>query len=154
MIYKKYFSLVLGFFLIISFAHSQEAEETGTVFPPQAIIIASYRGDENMVREILAAGTDKNVRDALGATALHAATYQLNLNVVKLLVDHGFDLNAQDTKNGYTPLHTAVAANNVSVARLLVQYKANKDIRDLNKQTPLEKARREDKQEMVRVLIR
>ena len=107
-----------------------------------------------MVREILAAGTDKDVRDALGATALHAAMYQSNQNVVKLLLDNGFDPDAQDTKNGYTPLHAAVAANNIAMARLLIQYKANKDIRDLNRQTPLEKARKEDKQEMVKVLIR
>jgi len=151
---NRIFFVLLGFFITFASVYPQENEETIGAFPPQAIIVASYRGDEKMVREILAAGTDKDVRDALGATALHAAMYQSNQNVVRLLLENGFDLNAQDTKFGYTPLHTAVVANNLAMARLLLLYKPNKDIKDLNRQTPLEKARREDKQEMVRVLIR
>ena len=153
MIRKRCFLLFLGLVFAGSFAASQEAEEPEN-FPPQAIIIASYCGDENMVREIIAAGTDKDVRDSLGCTALHAAMYQNNLVVIKLLLDNGFDLNAKDTKHGYTPLHTAVVANNAAAARLLIQYGADKGIRDMDRLTPLDKARRMDKQDMVRILIR
>ena len=147
----KFPAVLLAFVFIASFAVAQENEGG---FPPQAIIIASYRGDDAMVRELLAAGVDKDVRDALGATALHAAMFQPNLRVVKLLLDNGFDPNVRATKNGNTPLHFAVASNNLGAARLLLQYYANKNIRNLDGLTPLDKARREEKDEMIKLLYR
>jgi len=69
-------------------------------------------------------------------------------------LDYGFDPRARVAKDGFTPLHNAVAANNIGAARLLLQYGANKNIRALNGQTPIDKARREEKQELVMVLYR
>jgi len=130
------------------------AENTAAAYPPQAIIAAAYRGDDAMVRELLAAGVNKDVRDALGSTALHAAMFQLNLNVVKLLLDNGFDVNARVTKNGNTPLHYAVAYNNPAAVKLLLQYNANRNIRNLEGLTPLEKARKEEKTEIIKLLYK
>lgn len=147
---KGVFSLIILLFLIMA-AGAQEADY---VFPPQAILNASYVGDEGMVREILAEGADKDVRNAFGDTALHIAVYQPNLMIIKLLLDYGFDPNAVATRNGNTPLHNAVAANNVNAARLLLQYGANKNIRANDGQTPLEKARKEEKRELILLLYR
>ena len=155
MIRKNFLLILLGLIFTVSLAaQAEENDEPEIVFPPQAIIIASYRGDLQMVREILATNCDKDVRDALGCTALHAAMYQTNLEVVKCLLDNGFDPNARDTKNGFTPLHNAVASNNVAAARLLIQYRADKNIKSLEGQTPLDKARKEEKREMVMLLYR
>ena len=149
---KKYFFVLLVFISSVSFCFAQETEGA---LPPQAIIIASYRGDAAMARELIAAGVvDKDVRDALGATALHAAMFQSNLIVVKLLLDYGFDPNTRATKNGNTPLHYAVASNNLDAARLLLQYHANKNIRNLEGLTPIDKARKEEKEEMIKLLYR
>ena len=148
---KKLFSILLVFIFVASFGFAQES---ALVFPPQAIIIASYRGDDIMVKAILAAGVDKDVRDALGATALHAAMYQTNVTVVKLLLDYGFDPNVRATKNGNTPLHYAVSSNNLEAARLLLKYSANKNIRNFDGLTPLDKARREEKTDMAKLLYR
>ena len=152
---KKYFNLFL-FCLIFTFspaipAKAQEAED---VFPPQAILIASYLGDEDLVREILLCKIDKNFRDNFGDTALHVAVFQKNIVVVKLLLDYGFDPNAITTRNGNTPLHNAVAANNIAAARLLIQYGANKNIKAKDGLTPIDKARREEKRELVLLLYR
>ena len=149
--FKNFALLILLGFILPVFA---SAEDAGSAYPPQAIITASYRGDDSMVRELLAAGVDKDVRDALGATALHTAMLQSNLVVVKLLLDYGFDPNARATKNGNTPLHYAVACNNIGAVRLLLQYNANKNIRNLEGLTPLEKARKEEKEEIVKILYR
>jgi len=148
---KRFFLVLL---LVISVVFTGFSDEGGNNFPSWAIINASYAGDENMVRELLEAGVDTDVRDALGATALHAATLQSNLVVVKLLLDHGFDPNVRASKSGNTPLHYAVASNNVGAARLLLQYNANKNIRNFDGLTPLERARREGKTEIARVLLR
>ena len=148
---RKYgFFPLFVFVFAVSFTLSGE-EQT---FPPQAIFVASYRGDEEMVRQILATGPDKNVRDDFGDTALHVAMFQKNIAVVKLLLDYGFDPNAKATENGYTPLHNAVAANNVEAARLLLQYGANKNIKGLDGLTPLDKARKEEKRALVLLLYR
>ena len=151
MIGKRFFSILLVFVFAAPFAAPQEA---GRTFPPQAIIVASYQGDAEMVRTILVSNPDKDARNAFGDTALHVAIFQPNLLVVKLLLDHGFDPNAKTIRNGYTPLHNAVAANNVGAARLLLQYGANKNIRALDGLTPLEKARKEEKRDLILLLYR
>ena len=146
--------LALGLLFVYTSSAQEEIAAESAAFPPQAIILASYRGDENMVREILSTGTDKNVRDSLGSTALHAAMYQSNLAVVKLLLDYGFDPNARDVRNSNTPLHNAVAANNLGAARLLIQYRADKLIKNMDGLTPMEKARKEEKRDLVLLFMR
>jgi len=154
MVRRGYFFLSLAFIFTVLFAAGGEAQETGQTFPPQAIIVAAYLGNEEMVKDILATGPDKDVRDGFGDTALHVAIFQPNIKVVKLLLDYGFDPNAKATKNGFTPLHNAVAANNVDAARLLLQYGANKNIRALDGLTPLEKARKEEKRDLILLLYK
>ena len=133
-------------------AVSGNAQEFEPVYPPAAIINAAYRGDEKAVMEILKAGCDKDIRDSVGATALHVAVYNTNTQVLKLLLDYGFDPNATITKNGCTPLHNAVTANNPAAVRILLQYGADPDIKDFNGSTPLDRARKEEKTVLVRLL--
>ena len=151
---KNCFLALFCFFFVIPFAVPVNAQENALVFPPQAVIIASYRGDAEMLTEILISGADRDVRDALGSTALHVAMFQPNSAVVRILLEHGFDPNAIAAKNGYTPLHNAVAANNLTAARLLLQYGADRNIECLEGQTPLNMARKEEKGAMVNILYR
>ena len=151
---KNNFLVFLIFVFVISLAAGGEAQEIEEKNSPLAILTASYRGDEKSIREILAAGADKDVRDAFGATPLHLAMFQSNLAVVKLLLDYGFDPNAVASRNGFTPLHNAVAANNADAARLLIQYGADKNIKCGNGLTPLDKARKEEKRALIFLLYR
>lgn len=154
MIRKYRFLLPLVFSLVIPFAVLAENAVPEKLFPPEAILVAAYRGDVEQVKAILADGPDIDVRDAFGATALHVAIYQQNPAIVKLLLDYGFDPNAVAARNGYTPLHNAVAVNNAEAARLLIRSGANKNIKNLDGQTPLEKARKEQKQALVLLLYK
>ena len=151
---ERFFLIPLVFVFAVSFAVSAESEETKKTFPPQAIHVAAYRGDAELVREILATGPDRDVRDGFGDTALHVAIFQQDLSIVKLLLEYGFDPNVRTLRNGYTPLHNAVAANNVEAAKLLLKYKADKRIKSLDGLTPFEKARKEEKRELVMLLYR
>ncbi|TKB58332.1 ankyrin repeat domain-containing protein [Ferrimonas aestuarii] len=113
---------------------------------------AAYHGDEALVIKLLATNPDPDARDSFGGTALHGAMFQDNLNIVRLLIDAGFDVNAIGPRNGYTPLHDAVWANNLEAAKLLVENGSRVDIRSRDGQTPLDKARAEAKFEMVKYL--
>jgi ankyrin repeat protein len=144
------------FFLlgILFFAGANGLFPQEETLPPSAIINAAYAGDAEMVKAILAAKPDPDVRDAFGATALHEAIFEANLEVIKLLLDYGFDVNAVVPSLGYTPLHYAVWLNKPSVVPLLLRYKADKTIKNKEGQTPLEMAGRQGRRELVIALSR
>jgi ankyrin repeat protein len=149
---KKIVSLVLlfaSFASVVSFGVVFAQE-----FPPTAILNAAYKGDTEMVKLILATNPDPDIRDNFGATALHEAIFESNLEVIRLLLDNGFDVNAQVPSNGYTPLHYAVWLNKPEAVRLLLSYNADKNIKDKKGFTPLEKATKEGKRDLVIALSR
>ena len=129
-----------------------ETEEV--VYPPNAILNAAYMGDIEMMKRILATNPDKDVRDAMGGTALHVAIFKSNFEAMKLLLENGFDINATVSSNGFTPLHYCVWFNNVDAARFLLLCNADRNIKDSDGLTPLEKAAKESKRDMMLVLSR
>jgi ankyrin repeat protein len=153
--FLAFLGLIFAVMSVFADAESPQADgmqDCDPEFPSCAIINASYRGDIKIMQELLAAGVDKDVRDALGATALHEAMLQPNIQVVDLLLKNGFDPNAIATRNGYTPLHFAVAANNIAAARLLLRYGADKRIRCLKGLTPLDIAKQSEKSAFISLL--
>ena len=111
---------------------------------------AAYNGDINKVRELLQKGVKPDERDSFGGTALHAAMFQKNMQIVKLLLQNGFNINAQGTQNGYTPLHDAVWANNLEAAKLLLDEGAKTNLKGKDGLTPFGKAKNEGKTEIVK----
>ena len=111
---------------------------------------AAYNGDINKVRELLQKGVKPDERDSFGGTALHAAMFQKNMQIVKLFLQNGFNINAQGTQNGYTPLHDAVWANNLEAAKLLLDEGAKTNLRGKDGLTPFGKAKNEGKTEIVK----
>ena len=73
--------------VITSFSFSQ-----GKKYSPTAIHEAAHNGNINLVREILQTKPDPDIRDSFGGTALHAAMFQKNIEIVKLLIDAGYDV--------------------------------------------------------------
>jgi ankyrin repeat protein len=150
-----FFVFVL-FILVIPACPQDEKEKEEAApaesYPPRAIINAAYRGDAEMVKKILATGPDPDVRDDLGGTALHDAVFQDNLEVIRLLLDYGFDINAVVPSNGYTPLHYCVWAGNLPALNLLLRYQADRTIKAKDGLTPLEKATRDGKREFILAL--
>jgi len=158
---KKSFILFALFFLSVSGIELFAQEnETHVFFPPTAILNAAYLGDVGLVNQVLASNPDRDVRDSLGGTALHVAVLQNNLEVIKLLLDNGFDVNATVPQDGYpllrgyTPLHYCVWTSNLDAARLLLQYRANKNIKATDGLTPVEKATKEAKRDLLLLFAR
>jgi ankyrin repeat protein len=94
------------------------------------------------LRALLAAGVDVNLRNAVGATALHqvgSLDCDQQTDYARLLIDFGGDLNAVDGE-GSTPLHIAVANGNLGVVQTLIASGAALDVKDHEHWTPLLKA--------------
>jgi uncharacterized protein len=113
---------------------------------------AAYNGDIELVRKILKNNINPDERDSFGGTALHAAMFQKNTEIITLLINYGFDVNAQGLSNGYTPLHDAVWANNLAAVEILLKHRAKTDIRGKDGLTPYEKALNENKKEIAEYL--
>jgi hypothetical protein len=113
---------------------------------------AAYRGDRESVNKILKGKVNPDERDSFGGTALHAAMFQKNTEIITVLINYGFDVNAQGLSNGYTPLHDAVWANNLATIKILLKRGARTDIRGKDGLTPYEKTLKEDKKEIAEYL--
>jgi ankyrin repeat protein len=86
-----------------------------------------------------------------GFTALHLASINGNLEVVKSLLDAGASLNLLDD-SGRTALHMAVNFANMDVAQLLIERGIDVDLhKDVD--TPLSLAVRNGDPKMVRLLL-
>ena len=111
---------------------------------------AAYQGDIERVRELLRKGVKPDERDSFGGTALHAAMFQKNMEIVTLLLRNKFDIDAQGTQNGYTPLHDAVWANNLEAVKRLLDEGAKTNMKGKDGLTPYGKAKKEGRVEIAR----
>ena len=80
---------------------------------------AAVSGDHaDVVRILLAARANPNVRSEANYTTLHKAAVHGNLEVVRMLLDHGADVHAI-RDGGHTPLDDAVEKGHTAIADLL-----------------------------------
>jgi hypothetical protein len=123
---------------------------------------ASYRGNEGIVRALLAANADPNIADRCDWTPLITASYCGHSAVMSLLIESGEDgvglkfncanVNHADNIVGSTALIHACRYNLVDCVRVLVNARADITIRDYDGRTALDLARRRDRQDIVRLL--
>lgn len=93
-----------------------------------------------LLSALLELGSEVNLANRHGRTALHCLVECGALAGCGLLLAHGADANAAD-EAGKTPLHVVPANNGrevcVPITRLLLEYGASADQRDAHQQTPL-----------------
>eukprot|EP00439_Symbiodinium_sp_Y106_P065464 s338_g10.t1 len=121
-----------------------------------ALNSASWAGDVDMLRFLLAAGCNKDRRDGSGMTALSRACSRGHVEITGLLVesgaklDFGLDLRS---KSGMTALGYATSEGHSAVVRLLLQAGASVDLRDCCGRTLLGYAASEGHLEIVHLLL-
>lgn len=108
-----------------------------------ALHVASTHGNLDMINILLDQDVNVFARTKSGATALHLACRERRLNVIKLLLNRCPSEVLVDQKDcrGDTPLHYAVEQNQLRIVEVLLSAKADKSLRNLAGQRPIEIAR-------------
>lgn len=73
------------------------------------------------------------------------------IDIVKLLLEKGANINASDN-DGWTPLLHSCADSDVKLTKLLLEKGANKNVRDWNGISPMEHAINCDEEEIIKLL--
>ena len=89
------------------------------------LLRAASMGSPRAVEVLLRLGADPDAADQHGRTALHIAAEEGNVELARLLVYHGANLNALDKNILSTPLVWAVVHGRRDVAKLLLESGAD-----------------------------
>lgn len=107
---------------LINLLISSEANVNESICQFPLLSVAVERNFVEVIRAFTRVNNlDVNLRDFKKNTALHIACGFGRLNIVKLLVERGFDINAKNI-GSYTPLHLALANHQFVVAEYLLTH--------------------------------
>ncbi|XP_065092629.1 ankyrin repeat domain-containing protein 27-like [Ochlerotatus camptorhynchus] len=108
-----------------------------------ALHVAAMSGNLDMINILLDHRVSVSARTKSGCTALHLACRERRLNVIKLLLSRCRSDEIVDLKDcrGDTPLHYAVEQNQLRIVEILLSAKADKSLRNLAGQRPIDIAR-------------
>lgn len=124
------------------------------------LYVAVARNDEDLVRDLLKRGADPNKADSDGALPLVDAVMnpRLNIEIIKMLIEKGADVNKQETvsqANALIFLATNTQASKdarTEAAKLLLAKGADKSLKDKDGKTALDWAKQVKNEAMVELL--
>ena len=108
--------LELAEMLIVAGANVRATTRLGAYTP---LYLASQQGQAPIIQALIAAGADLHSGTPNGTSPLMVAAAAGDVAAVKVLVDHGADVNAADGVRAQTPLMYAAASNRAAVIELL-----------------------------------
>ncbi|CAI0433062.1 unnamed protein product [Linum tenue] len=83
-------------------------------------------------------GGNINLRNAMGLTPLHIATWRNHIPIVRRLLAAGADPDARDGESGWSSLHRALHFGHLAVANVLLQSGACITLEDSKFRTPVD----------------
>ncbi len=120
--------------MLLATASRQVFAATATATP---LADAAMHGDRDVVRSLLGQQVDVNAAQGDGSTALHWAAYRDDLEMARLLVDAGADIQATTRLGDLTPLFMAAKNGNGAMVELLMEAGADANGTNANGTTPL-----------------
>jgi ankyrin repeat protein len=88
--------------------------------------LACYFGHEEIARYLLLKGAEVNLpsQNSFGVYPLHSAAAANNLDITKIVLEAGADVNVRQ-QSGFTPLHAAAQHGNIEMLILLLEAGAD-----------------------------
>jgi ankyrin repeat protein len=112
-----------------------------------------YASLEIEILEILInAKVNVNMQDKFGRTALHWAESRGDIDVCKILLDAGADVNIQEMEIGQTALHSAIWKEDIKIAQMLLNAGADVNLKDKKKRTVLKEVEKTNNPEMIKII--
>jgi len=118
------------------------------------LMIASAVGHEGIVKILIRKNADLRKTDYNGKTALHYAVSNNRVKIADMLILNNAGLDAVDYITGATALYHAALKGHLAIARSLVEHKCQLDIQNVDGDTPLHVACREEWEEVALLLLR
>ena len=119
--------------------------------PSKSLHDATRDGDISQVKLHISRGTDVNMKDKQGTTALYWAALYRRLDIARLLLETGADVNLKNSQGGVAPLHTG--ADRTDLAKLLIAEGADVNAKTDQRWTPLHFAARFGYDEKAKLLV-
>lgn len=110
-------------------------------------------GDVNRVYALIGPDLAIDEKDFGGMTAIQMAVRDENLEIMKILIDNGADVNIGSTRLKFTPLQIAARRGNVEMVTLLIASGADVNLPDHEGASALHFAVRSGENEAVDLLI-
>ena len=108
--------------LIVAGANVRATTRLGTYTP---LYLASQHGHAAVIQALVTAGADVKAGTPNGTTPLMVAAASGEVEAVRLLIEHGSEVNAKDGVRAQTPLMYAAASNRAAVIELLASKGAD-----------------------------
>jgi len=103
----------------------RSSAQRGIRFSDNVILLeAASRNDISEVRNLLMKGVSPDSTNEDGLTALHQCCIDDNEEMMKLLLEFGANVNAEDSEK-WTPLHAAATCGHLHLVRHLIVHGAN-----------------------------